>query len=138
MKPALTPEEWGKCEVESDKDDAKVEGWVALEGVYALDRTGPDAWVIPPGELYIGTYKHPKGEASGFGITAAPEFRHALAALALHGQPFGFTHADVNLLLDEMGMLIGDIDEEERARWVSLAERIEALLPPVPRDGRDG
>jgi hypothetical protein len=48
--------------------------------------------------------------------------RDALAALALHGQPFGFTREDVDLL-----------------RWVAehtdhatgrLADRIEALLPP--------
>lgn len=56
---------------------------------------------------------------------------HALAALALHGQPFGFTWEDVDLLheikfrneaeADELGLLAK-----------SLADRIAALLPPRP------
>lgn len=47
----------------------------------------------------------------------APEMRHGIAAYALHGQPFGFTWADVDELRSE-------------ARFDSLADRIEALLPP--------
>ena len=56
--------------------------------------------------------------------------RHALAALCLYGQPYGFSHADVKLLKAERSMLIGDVSEEELASWGSLADRIEALLPP--------
>lgn len=53
-------------------------------------------------------------------------FRHALAALALHGQPFGFTWADVDLL-----MRVSDSDDfwGDR-RYDDLADRIASLLPP--------
>lgn len=50
--------------------------------------------------------------------------RHAIAALALYGQPFGFTRDDVDNL---RGIVLGG----EVGRWLeSLADRIEALLPP--------
>ena len=55
--------------------------------------------------------------------------RHALAALALHGQPFGFTWDDVEKL-QEMpdGTGYASIDDPE---WfASLIDRIAALLPP--------
>lgn len=65
--------------------------------------------------------------------------RHALAALCLHGQPFGFTWDDVDRLL-----VAADRDEETvsymgggsyRSKFRSIAERIAALLPP--REGPD-
>lgn len=62
------------------------------------------------------------------------ERRHALAALALYGQPFGFTRADVNLLEDvarrdegEYGPDEGDPGYPTALR--DLADRIAALLP---------
>lgn len=66
--------------------------------------------------------------------------RHALAALALHGQPWGFTHADLHVLNDAIGNVyqihgewgVGPLDAEdgELAALRSLAARIEALLCP--------
>lgn len=65
--------------------------------------------------------------------------RHGLAALALHGQPFGFTWADVDELaeLDMVIQLIPNSTKGARAdqrRAVeavrSLQARIAALLPP--------
>ena len=61
---------------------------------------------------------------------------HALAALCLYGQPFGFTPEDVALLLDlaevvdnPLGMdLRGGKEEFEGV--LSIAARIAALLPP--------
>ena len=58
--------------------------------------------------------------------------RHALAALALRDQPFGFTHADVTCLRSflaqsDPGTQAGIAMNE---RLYSLADRIEALLPP--------
>lgn len=47
--------------------------------------------------------------------------RHAIAALALHGQPFGFTRADLEWL-DGCGLA----DDG----YASLRERIADLLPP--------
>lgn len=57
----------------------------------------------------------------------APE--HAMAALCLHGQPFGFTHEDVRKLRDMPdGTGYASIDDPE---WfASLLDRVRALLPP--------
>lgn len=59
---------------------------------------------------------------------------HVIAALALHGQPFGFTRGDVELVRDCIGMEWdrgerGEMDALEK-RLESLAARIAALLPP--------
>lgn len=81
-----------------------------------------------------------------------PSVRHAHAALALDGQPFGFTHEDVALLhaavKDNAGPIehiiamsqvtaldASDIQRLSRLKARSkqvknLADRIEALLPP--------
>ena len=60
--------------------------------------------------------------------------RHALAALALHGQPFGFTWADVDTLAKEVGYMEAateyQVDPEITDRLRSLIDRIAALLPP--------
>lgn len=58
--------------------------------------------------------------------------RHALAALALYGQPFGFTREDVDLVMEMMfnlSPIIRDPAFDADAR--SLASRITALLPPL-------
>jgi hypothetical protein len=58
--------------------------------------------------------------------------RHALAALALHGQPFGFTREDV-VACDLAAHLTRDTAEAEPARTLLvLAAKIRALLPPEP------
>jgi hypothetical protein len=50
--------------------------------------------------------------------------RHEHAAIALHGQPFGFTREDVT----KLRLLAGEAWRDE---WYkSLAARIEARLPP--------
>lgn len=54
--------------------------------------------------------------------------RHAVAALALYGQSYGFTQDDVQLL---RGIAAGH--ELIMGRWpraADLADRIQALLPP--------
>jgi len=57
---------------------------------------------------------------------------HALAALALQGQPFGFTQEDVKWLRGYAEFRIGDdfLLDTERDHLTDLAARIEALLPP--------
>jgi hypothetical protein len=57
---------------------------------------------------------------------------HVDAALALYGQPFGFTREDVGILREAAKRI-----ERERNPYImfpenlsSLADRIEALLPP--------
>lgn len=64
-------------------------------------------------------------------------FNHAIAAAMLHGQPFGFTQEDVALIRaaivpersDEWEM---HEDEDRTARLESIADRLTALLPPIP------
>lgn len=51
---------------------------------------------------------------------------HGLAALALYGQPFGFTREDLRLLKHCEASVGWKHEEEVR----NLADRIEALLPP--------
>lgn len=54
--------------------------------------------------------------------------RHALAALCLHGQPFGFSREDVRLV-----EFIAEFDPQDHPdvpKLRSLAARISALLPP--------
>jgi hypothetical protein len=67
--------------------------------------------------------------------------RRKIAALALHGQPFGFHKSDVKMLRLIEGTTVPtfySLDEKEgvvmpdtlNAAILSLAARIEALLPP--------
>lgn len=110
MKPALTPEEWAD----------------ALDSVpYLTDMVEEAA-----DDLAVAF-------ESGF---AKHGTRHALAALALHGQAWGFTHEDVANLKrigNDYCAWASDSDERERdIAWgfslLNLAARIEALLPPAP------
>jgi len=70
---------------------------------------------------------------------------HALAALALYGQPFGFTAGDVDWLRDiarvcelmateqfTPGYLVRQAWGDRRRATDSLADRIAALLPQDP------
>lgn len=96
MNPALTPEEWA--------------------GPFPVERHDWLAGVKSRGDgslrLYLAVKWTPMDEADSL---------HALAALALHGQPFGFTWEDVDWLesLEGCGLHV-----------VSLRDRIAALLPP--------
>lgn len=74
-------------------------------------------------------------------VIREPMNRHALAARALHGQPFGFTWEDVEVLriaarheYNEARRGMGDTYDPLLAhgarRIESIADRIAALLPP--------
>ena len=109
VKPALTQAEWEK--------------WLAKRGNYVRQQYCSEA---PSGWLTV----------DGF-FTA--DDKPALAAVVLHGQPFGFTWDDVDLLRG-----VAAKDDAERAEIVhpgavhlfpsplhGLADRIKALLPPT-------
>lgn len=82
-----------------------------------------DAWINPEdGQLYVGD-----DEWEWRPVIA--QDRHALAALALHGRPFGFTREDVTLLREA-----ADVSASARA-LLNLTDRIAALLPPEGNDG---
>ena len=61
--------------------------------------------------------------------------RHALAALCLHGQTFGFTVYDIARLRDAAKRL-GESGHwpDEISGLLSIADRIAKLLPPEPTD----
>lgn len=56
--------------------------------------------------------------------------RHKLAALCLHGQPFGFTREDVAVLREFRQASVYEVSDDEKDACDDLADRIEALLPP--------
>lgn len=106
MKPALTAEEWKTLSVKS--------------GLY-----GHDIVSVHDGELMIDG-----GTQDDF---AATDELHAVAALALHGTPEGFTHEMVDAIryLADRAMYvevdgIGDVG----TLAVAAADRMDALLPP--------
>ena len=111
MKPALTPEEWKAPKVYWRQPDKYDEGC----GIDMTDPLNGDwLWVFD----------------GSWSVTLPTESRHAIAALALHGQPFGFTREDVTILLSEAEQNELDGFEDVGVILRSLAARIEALLPP--------
>ena len=59
-----------------------------------------------------------------------PEDLHALAARCLHNQSFGFHREDVANIRDALIFKYREPDDERNEQLESLADRIEALLPP--------
>jgi hypothetical protein len=104
LEPALSAEQWARGGVIGNgfRSWAVNEGCIAFEGISGR----------PPNEL---PYLVDTREC------------HALAALCLHGRPFGFTHEDVRELREALEMNHAGI---LGPRTASLADRIEALLPP--------
>lgn len=110
VKPALTAEEW------ADFESYGVELSEGSDGVLVQSVSSRGRLDIEPAEGTIATVDNEDGS------------RHALAALCLHGQPFGFTREDVELLRAVADAIQYDPTEDRVLR--SLAKRIEALLPP--------
>lgn len=109
IKPALTPDEWKEGDGAFWRGDHYVERIdVSGEGHYALhikDKSGRPEQIID---------------------TMDPEWLHAIAALCLHGQNFGFTWADV------VNLRATALHANWPGHWAdSLADRIAALLPPT-------
>lgn len=120
IKPALTPEEWPSLakkfyrrEVDCRSITIARPDW----GVFMLQERPK-----PLGEPGYDYYRI---------AAVSPEECHALAALALYGQPFGFTREDVVLVRVVAEEWSGDMSiSGYTARLNSIAKRIEALLPP--------
>lgn len=111
VKPALSAEDW---------DDLSMDRAFLLQPGDPLDAEGPFLRV----------------DDAAFD----PEERHGLAALALHGQPFGFRWEDVDMERNTAlnWQIKADLSSGEAARGfqamadghTSIADRIEALLRP--------
>lgn len=123
--PALTPEEWATW---------REHGYV-MHG-------GPSGGLAGGQHIRLATFASRKRRASGEdGIYMAvvpvdlPEEKHALAALCLHDQPFGFTRAMVEAIRACVGAADTPWDRGGAPPGVvtlarQTADRIEALLPP--------
>lgn len=64
-----------------------------------------------------------------------PAQRHAVAALCLYGQPFGFTRDDLDAFWAAYSAFCDSQNNDDTGRMDrlhSLGCRIEALLPPSP------
>lgn len=116
IKPALTPEEWAGA---THRDPA----------VYPM-ATDP-RWLQEVIDGYMSMY-------------ADEPAHHKTAAVALHGQPFGFTWADVDMLREEVEPCgcrqTASAAEDAEVMCVfraleALADRIAALLPPREGEG---
>lgn len=106
VRPALTAEEWaGWSSVGVELDEG-------VDGVL-VQRIGVSRIDIEPERGTVATFDD--------GMI------HALAALCLHGQPFGFTRADVELVLRHD---LYDHEHPTAKALRDLAGRIAALLPP--------
>lgn len=111
ITPALTAAEWsGEEGLLIGTGSPKLGHWVELE-------RGDDG-------VEFDFSRTPLGSTS---FTVGGDDRHKVAALCLHGQPFGFTREDVNLL---NAVLTRGPDLGEPERIAALAARIAALLPP--------
>ena len=113
IRPALTPEEWAAKMVWLDGAAAGCS--IAVE---------PDGYVVVTNDDYYA------------GWTGYLTRRQAVAALCLHGQPYGFTREDVERIRRAVSRAVAEwntndiLDDEDRA-LLSVAARIEALLPPT-------
>lgn len=114
VKPALTLEEWRLPKV-MFRPGRHDEGY-GIELIATGDRkhfVNADTWAV----VFDGSWA----------VALSNPVRHKLAALALHGQPFGFTREDVGFLRGLWRELALASDYEAVRH---IATRIEALLPP--------
>lgn len=110
VRPALSPQEWSRNEV------------------FSYGRRGPRI-AADEDSIEFDDGIDPQHGAS------FRERRHAVGALALHGQPFGFTWADVDAIRREVSLIRSETsprmqDDPATARQSTIADRIAALLPP--------
>lgn len=112
-QPALTPAQWAARSVEADSG----ERWVAELPTVSADGEG----------------LHVRLDDDYYNFTLTGQKRHGVAALALYGEPFGFSWADyeaVGNARNALGWRVMNDDDPEMARLASLMNRIAALLPP--------
>jgi hypothetical protein len=122
VPPALTPEQW---EARDYRQSAReLDSWAKTQGGSAQD----DATEYVAKLGLSGTGSVIAMNRAHDRVLVPPPARAALAALALDEQPFGFTAADVQAVLEAAERAEG---EERAAALRNLGQRIQALMPPV-------
>jgi hypothetical protein len=121
--PALTPEQWEARDYRQSARD--IDSWAKSEG--GGDQDDATEYVAKLGLSASGSViamnrAHDR-------VLIPPPARAALAALALAGQPFGFTPADVRTVLDAAERAEG---EAAAAALRDLGQRLQSLVPPAP------
>lgn len=132
VKPAMTAEEWARAK---DESPLFLDGLEVHQG--GRDGRGyAQGWCPHCGETVTipehTMYDPPKccgieWEWPGESVSVA-QTDHATAALALHGQDFGFSWDDVDAVREAVEGAEGSGYDDRRL--VHLADRIAALLPP--------
>ena len=108
VKPALSAEQWSSGKRIMFREGKYDEGY----GVEGMETTG-NAYVFD----------------GSWAVSLDADVRHPLAAVCLYKQPYGFTWRDVDLIRALATWLPPEWRESE-ASFRSIADRIEALLPP--------
>jgi hypothetical protein len=124
--PALTPEQW---EARDYRQVAReLDSWAKAQGGAAEDDATEyvaKLGLSGSGSVIVMNRAHDR-------VLVPPPARPPLAALALADQPFGFTLADVQAVLQAAERTE---DEEAAAGLQNLGQRIQALLPPPAGSG---
>jgi hypothetical protein len=113
IAPALTPEEWTPCYGAAGYLGADVDS-----SEEAIQAGGAQRWT---------------GGLLTFNNEYTINKPHAVAALCLHGQPFGFTQAHVTALRRYLGLVPERPDWNDNHLATEAIDRIAALLPPAPK-----
>jgi hypothetical protein len=156
IKPALTAEEWGRVfgprgdadfiiRRGQDEPYGRVEFWTHT-AFNVEDQTGPTNEIgirdIPPDDVGGTSVVAVRGRVSQVVAIAGPEQLHTVAALALHGNPFGFTWEMVDALrslLADAAAWHSGFDSSDEIREIinssfrladTAVDNIAALLPP--------
>jgi hypothetical protein len=122
--PALTPEQW---EARDYRQAAReLDRWAQDHAAEAGDDDSTEyvakLGLNAAGSVIAMSRAHDR-------VLVPPPARPVLAAFALDGQPFGFTHADGAALR----RAAESISDEPTARALrDLGERLRVLLPPAP------
>jgi hypothetical protein len=120
--PALTPEQW---EARDYRQVAReLDAWAKAEGAAAEDDATEyvaKLGLSGRGSVILMNRSHDR-------VLVPPPARAPLAALALAEQPFGFTPADIQAVLQAADRAD---DEGAAAELRDLGRRIQALLPPA-------
>ena len=120
--PALTPEQWEARDYRQAARD--LDRWAQTQAGAAEDDTTEyvaKLGLSGSGSVIVMNRAHDR-------VLVPPPARAPLAALALAEQPFGFTPADIQVVLRAAERTE---DAGVAARLRDLGQRIQALLPPA-------